>query len=36
MKIAEDGEVLVKGPNVMLGYYHVPPEEQPFTADGWL
>lgn len=36
VKIAEDGEVLVKGPNVMLGYYHVPPEEQPFTADGWL
>lgn len=36
VKIAEDGEVLVKGPNVMLGYYHTPPEEQPFTADGWL
>lgn len=36
VKIADDGEVLVKGPNVMLGYYHVPPEEQPFTADGWL
>ncbi len=36
VKIAEDGEVLVKGPNVMLGYYHVPPAEQPFTADGWL
>ncbi|HYZ15126.1 MAG TPA: long-chain fatty acid--CoA ligase, partial [Candidatus Acidoferrum sp.] len=34
--IAEDGEVLVKGPNVMLGYYHVPPEEQPFTPDGWF
>jgi long-chain acyl-CoA synthetase len=36
VKIAEDGEVLVKGPNVMLGYYHVPPEEQPFTPDGWF
>jgi len=36
VKIAEDGEVLVKGPNVMLGYYHVPAEEQPFTADGWF
>ncbi len=36
VKIAADGEVLVKGPNVMLGYYHVPPEEQPFTPDGWL
>jgi long-chain acyl-CoA synthetase len=36
IKIAEDGEVLVKGPNVMLGYYHVPREEQPFDADGWF
>ncbi|HEV3085895.1 MAG TPA: long-chain fatty acid--CoA ligase [Candidatus Elarobacter sp.] len=36
VKIAEDGEVLVKGPNVMLGYYHVPADEQPFTADGWF
>ena len=36
VKIADDGEVLVKGPNVMLGYYHVPAEEQPFTADGWF
>jgi long-chain acyl-CoA synthetase len=36
LKIADDGEILVKGPNVMLGYYHVPREEQPFTADGWL
>jgi long-chain acyl-CoA synthetase len=34
--LAEDGEVLVKGPNVMLGYYHLPPSEQPFTADGWF
>jgi long-chain acyl-CoA synthetase len=36
VKIASDGEILVKGPNVMLGYYKVPPEEQPFTDDGWL
>ena len=36
VKIADDGEVLVKGPNVMLGYYKVPREEQPFTADGWF
>lgn len=34
--IAEDGEIFVKGPNVMLGYYHVAPEEQPFTPDGWF
>ncbi len=36
VKIAGDGEVLVKGPNVMLGYYKVPREEQPFDADGWF
>jgi long-chain acyl-CoA synthetase len=36
VKIADDGEVLVKGPNVMLGYYHLPAEEQPFTPDGWF
>jgi long-chain acyl-CoA synthetase len=36
VKIAEDGEILVKGPNVMLGYYKVPKDEQPFTADGWF
>jgi long-chain acyl-CoA synthetase len=36
VKIAADGEVLVKGPNVMLGYYKLPREEQPFTADGWF
>ncbi|HTW85203.1 MAG TPA: long-chain fatty acid--CoA ligase [Candidatus Sulfotelmatobacter sp.] len=36
VKLDEDGEVLVKGPNVMLGYYKLPPAEQPFTADGWF
>jgi long-chain acyl-CoA synthetase len=36
VKLADDGEVLVKGPNVMMGYYNVPREEQPFTADGWF
>ncbi|HEY0395763.1 MAG TPA: long-chain fatty acid--CoA ligase [Candidatus Elarobacter sp.] len=36
VKIADDGEILVKGPNVMLGYYKLPKEEQPFTADGWF
>ena len=36
IKIAADGEVLVKGPNVMLGYYKLPREEQPFDADGWF
>ncbi len=36
VKIGDDGEVLVKGPNVMLGYYKLPREQQPFTADGWF
>jgi len=35
VKIASDGEILVKGPNVMKGYYHVP-GENPFTEDGWF
>jgi long-chain acyl-CoA synthetase len=36
LKIADDGEILVKGPNVMLGYYKLPKDEQPFDADGWF
>jgi long-chain acyl-CoA synthetase len=37
VKIAEDGEVLVKGPCVMQGYYRKPEETRAvFTADGWL
>ncbi len=36
VRIADDGEVLVKGPSVMLGYYHLPGEDQPFTPDGWF
>jgi long-chain acyl-CoA synthetase len=35
VKIADDGEILVKGPNVILGYYNLP-DEHPFTADGWF
>jgi long-chain acyl-CoA synthetase len=36
VRIADDGEILVKGPNVMLGYYKLPRDEQPFTPDGWF
>jgi long-chain acyl-CoA synthetase len=37
VKIAEDGEILVKGDTVMKGYYNRPAEnEEAFTPDGWL
>ena len=36
-KIAEDGEVLTKGRNVMTAYYKMPEETaETFTEDGWL
>jgi long-chain acyl-CoA synthetase len=37
VKIAADGEVLVKGNCVMQGYYHKPDQtRETFTKDGWL
>ncbi len=37
MKIAEDGEVLCKGPNIMLGYLNRPEKTaEAIDADGWL
>ena len=37
LRIAEDGEVLVKGDNVMIGYYNSPEETRDvFTEDRWL
>lgn len=37
VKIAEDGEVLSRGPNIMLGYYKRPDlTAQEITDDGWF
>jgi long-chain acyl-CoA synthetase len=37
VRIAEDGEVLIKGPNVMQGYHNLPDKTaETLDADGWL
>ena len=36
VKIAEDGEILIKGENVMLGYLNKKKETDDIIKDGWL
>jgi long-chain acyl-CoA synthetase len=36
VRIAEDGELLVAGPNVMQGYWQLPDQTAATIKDGWL
>ena len=37
IKFASDGEILVKGPNVMMGYYNLPDKTaEDIDAEGWF
>jgi long-chain acyl-CoA synthetase len=36
IKIAEDGEILARGPNIMMGYYNLPEDTAAAMRDGWF
>ena len=36
IKIAPDGEILARGPNIMQGYYKNKKETEATIKDGWL
>jgi len=36
VKIADDGEILIKGENVMLGYWNLKEDTEKVIKDGWL
>ena len=36
VKIADDGEILTRGPHVMVGYWKLPKETAETIRDGWL
>ena len=36
VRIAEDGEILVRGPNVMQGYHNLPDDTSAVLRDGWF